>query len=546
LGSRLVYHGVYDRLQQNIFGWAVQPDTSRDQIPWHGLLLYCDLDTRVLATTSHEEFQLRRLNDLKLLSGIVKAIVKDMMWDSAVNTPFLSGSFPTETIYDTTYKITTLTKWMSFIFMRDSISPFCGAGHWLFHIPDLRTLLDAIPTFELQETDVSTLNGMKIVKLKQILETIPFVIPFEERVYLFRKHVQLDRQELGNSFMTSSFRARIRRAFVFEDGFAQLNSLSRQLRDRVAIEFIDEHGIQEAGIDGGGLFKEFLVALLKKAFDTRLGLFQTTREGKMYPATTSYACQPEQLELFAFLGRMVGKALYEGVLVERMFARFFLSKWIGKRSYFHDLPELDTELYNGLVFLKNYDGNVEDLSLTMSLTQDQFGTKEVVDLRPKGSQIVVTNQNKVEYIFLTANYRLNTQISKQANAFFTGLLDLVQPSWLKMFNEEELQVLIGGVEIEIDTQDLQQHTTYGGIYDPEHPTIKLFWKVVQEMSQEELKLLVKFVTSVPRPPLLGFGELHPPFCIHVGGQEQDRLPSSSTCLNLLKLPEYSSELLLKE
>jgi ubiquitin-protein ligase E3 C len=541
-----VYQGVYDRLQQDIFGWASQQDTSKDKIPWHTLLLYCDLDTRVLATTSHDEFKLRNLENLKVLSGNVKTIIKDLIWDSAVETPFSAVSFPFEQVYDNTYKLTILTKWMSFIFTRDSLSPFCESGHWLFHIPDLRNLLDAIPTFELLEADVSTLNGIKIVRLKQILDMIPFVIPFEERVYLFRKHVQLDRQELGNSFMMSRHRARIRRAFVFEDGFAQLNSLYRQLRDKVAIEFIDEHGITEAGIDGGGLFKEFLVALLKKAFDTRLGLFQTTKEGKMYPATTSYASQPEQLELFAFLGRMVGKALYEGVLVERMFARFFLSKWIGKRSYFHDLPELDTELYNGLVFLKNYDGNVEDLSLTMSLTQDQFGTKEVVELRPRGSQIVVTNQNKVEYIFLTANYRLNMQLAKQSNAFFTGLLDLVQPSWLKMFNEEELQVLIGGVEIEIDTQDLKQHATYGGIYDPEHPTIKLFWKVVEEMSQEELKLLVKFVTSVPRPPLLGFGELQPPFCILVGGEEQDRLPSASTCLNLLKLPTYSSQSLLKE
>jgi ubiquitin-protein ligase E3 C len=152
----------------------------------------------------------------------------------------------------------------------------------------------------------------------------------------------------------------------------------------------------------------------------------------------------------------------------------------------------------------------------------------------------------VEYIYLTAHYRLNTQLWKQCSAFFTGLTDLVHPDWLKMFNEEELQVLIGGLEVPIDPMNLKQFTTYGGVFDPQHPTIILFWQVVEEMTQDQLKLLIKFITSVPRPPLLGFGELQPPLCIRFGGQEEDRLPSASTCVNLLKLPAYQSKERLKE
>ena len=36
-------------------------------------------------------------------------------------------------------------------------------------------------------------------------------------------------------------------------------------------------------------------------------------------------------------------------------------------------------------------------------------------------------------------------------------------------------------------------------------------------------------------------ELHPAFCVHYGGQEVDRLPTASTCMNLLKLPEFKDE-----
>lgn len=74
---------------------------------------------------------------------------------------------------------------------------------------------------------------------------------------------------------------------------------------------------------------------------------------------------------FAFLGRIIGKALYEGVLLDVSFAEFFLAKWIGRQSFLDDLPSLDPELYQGLLFLKNYNGDVEkDLCLNFTVTEN--------------------------------------------------------------------------------------------------------------------------------------------------------------------------------
>ena len=61
------------------------------------------------------------------------------------------------------------------------------------------------------------------------------------------------------------------------------------------------------------------------------------------------------------------------------------------------------------------------------------------------------------------------------------------------------------------------------------------------MTEEQKRKLLKFVTSCSRPPLLGFKELDPPFCIQNAGAEPDRLPTASTCMNLLKLPEFRDE-----
>jgi ubiquitin-protein ligase E3 C len=113
-----------------------------------------------------------------------------------------------------------------------------------------------------------------------------------------------------------------------------------------------------------------------------------------------------------------------------------------------------------------------------------------------------------------------------------------------MFSPRELQILISGTPNPIDLEDLKKHTNYSGGYSDTHPAIKCFWKVVAEFSETEKRQLLKFVTSCSRPPLLGFKNLHPPFCIHFAGKE-DRLPSSSTCMNLLKLPEYIEKETLK-
>jgi len=61
---------------------------------------------------------------------------------------------------------------------------------------------------------------------------------------------------------------------------------------------------------------------------------------------------------------IVGKALYEGTLLKSSFAKFFLNKMVHKSNSIDDLKELDPEIYNNLIYLKYYNGNVEDLGLT--------------------------------------------------------------------------------------------------------------------------------------------------------------------------------------
>ena len=150
-----------------------------------------------------------------------------------------------------------------------------------------------------------------------------------------------------------------------------------------------------------------------------------------------------------------------------------------------------------------------------------------------------------------ARYRLQFQPYQQTAAFLRGLASIIQPSWLSMFNQAELQTLIGGAAASIDLADLRRNTQYGGVYalgadGREHDSVRLFWRVMEALDDRDRRAVLKFVTSTPRAPLLGFASLTPRFSIRDAGDDQERLPSTSTCVNLLKLPRFREERVLRE
>ncbi|KAF7289578.1 HECT-domain-containing protein [Mycena chlorophos] len=443
-----------------------------------------------------------------------------------------------------------VTKCLVAIHARDSRRRFTPDDHWLVSNQiDIKSFVEAA-LFEEQQLSsnnsraVTTRQIARIAPRLGILHNIPFSIPFHTRVQVFRSFILNDIVLRGeDNRYAPRFAITVRRDHIAQDGFDRLREAD--LKGRIGITFIDQFGEEEAGIDGGGVFKEFFTSLCREVFDTDRGLWLANTNNELYPNPHAYAVEPHNLNWYRFIGRIIGKAMYEGILVDVPFAGFFLAKWLGKQSYLDDLQSLDPELYNGLVFLKNYTGNPEDLALNFTVATEDFGVTKTINLIPNGSNIPVTKENRLQYIYYVSHYRLSRQIKQQSEAFFEGLSEIIDPKWLKMFNQQELQQLIGGTDQPIDIDDLAGNTQYGGLYDANHPTIVSFWRVVRSFTQKEQEKLLRFVTSCARPPLLGFKELHPHFAIRDAGADELRLPTSSTCVNLLKLPRYTTEKVLR-
>lgn len=88
----------------------------------------------------------------------------------------------------------------------------------------------------------------------------------------------------------------------------------------------------------------------------------------------------------------------------------------------------------------------------------------MIELKPNGQNISVTNENRIEYIHLVANYKLNKQIHEQVTNFRRGLSDVINGEWLRMFDANELRILISGAPGEIDVSDWRNNCTYRGRY----------------------------------------------------------------------------------
>ncbi len=146
-----------------------------------------------------------------------------------------------------------------------------------------------------------------------------------------------------------------------------------------------------------------------------------------------------------------------------------------------------------------------------------------------------------------AKHYLFDRLQPQAAAFFAGLRDVVAPELCALFDAAEWQVVISGVDSQIDAAELRRHTQYTGGFFAMDPVVQRFWAVVEnDLTEEERALLLRFVTACPRAPPLGFASLTPPFTLQRVDGADSRLPTASTCFNILKLPPYSSQQVLRE
>uniref|UniRef100_A0A1D1YWP9 HECT-type E3 ubiquitin transferase n=1 Tax=Anthurium amnicola TaxID=1678845 RepID=A0A1D1YWP9_9ARAE len=389
-------------------------------------------------------------------------------------------------------------------------------------------------------------NPGLLEKSFSLMLKVPRFIDFDNKRAHFRSKIKHQHDHHHGPLRIS-----VRRAYILEDSYNQLRMRSPQdLKGRLTVHFQGEEGI-----DAGGLTREWYQLLSRVIFDKGALLFTTVGNESTFQPNPNSVIQPEHLSYFKFVGRVVGKALFDGQLLDVHFTRSFYKHILGVKVTYHDIEAVDPDYFKNLKWmLENDISDVLDLTFSMDADEEAlilYERAEVTDyeLIKDGRNTRVTEENKHEYVDLVAERRLTTAIRPQINAFMEGFNDLIPKDLISIFNDKELELLISGLP-DIDLDDLRANTEYSG-YNNVSPVIQWFWEVVQSFSKEDKARLLQFVTGTSKVPLEGFSALQgisgpQRFQIHKAYGSANHLPSAHTCFNQLDLPEYSSKEQLQE
>jgi len=297
----------------------------------------------------------------------------------------------------------------------------------------------------------------------------------------------------------------------------------------------------EEGMDQGGVQKEFFQIITAQLLDQQYGMFT-------YDTETRYSwingASLESEKHFELVGIVIGLALYNGVILAVNFPRLMYKRLLDEEPTLEDIKLAFPALGKGLEQMLNWtDGDVGDIFMrSFQISYEVYGQVKTYNLVENGENILVTNENREEFVKLYIHHLVIDSISRQFTAFRRGFYKVCGGYALKMCRAEELELLISG-SVELDYEELEKATEYDDGYSKDHIVIKNFWEIVHAMTYDQKKKLLMFVTASDRVPLKGLGNLT--FVIQRNGPDTDRLPTALTCFGRLLLPEYSTKEKLK-
>jgi len=387
----------------------------------------------------------------------------------------------------------------------------------------------------------TTWNDPRLISLNSE-KLVPYSRNYKTKYDDFIRELKKLPSPIGNQKLL----IKVKRSAVLADSFLAIMTVKSLdiLRSKIWITFEGE-----AGLDYGGVSREWFSLVSKEVFNPYYGLFE-------YSASDNYTlqinpnsglCTDNHLEYFKFIGRVAGMAAFHKRLLDGFFIRPFYKMMLRAPVLLKDMEYVDIEYYNSLLWIKNNDP--ECLDLTFDCETEVFGEKFSRELKPGGMNIQVTEENKLEYISLVINWRFNSRIKPQMTKFLEGFNDVIPLKNLQIFDSGELELLLSGVGV-IDVADWRANTQYKSGYSDEHQVIGWFWNLILTFGDEMRSRLLQFVTGTSRVPMNGFKELQGSdgprlFTIELLGGP-DSLPRAHTCFNRIDLPQYRSFVELRD
>ncbi|XP_053479325.1 E3 ubiquitin-protein ligase TRIP12 [Ictalurus furcatus] len=280
---------------------------------------------------------------------------------------------------------------------------------------------------------------------------------------------------------------------------------------------------------------------------------------------------------FRFLGKLMAKAIMDFRLLDLPLGLPFYKWMLRNESSIssHDLVNIDPGVATSIQHLEDIIRQKKRLELDKSYTRETLqqaleslnmngcSVEDLgldftlpgfpnIELKKGGKDVPVTIHNLEEYLRLVVYWTLNEGVSRQFESFREGFESVFPLHHLQYFYPEELDQLLCGSKSETwDVKTLMECCRPDHGYTHDSRAVRFLFEVLSSFDAEQQRLFLQFVTGSPRLPVGGFRSLNPPLTIvrktfESTENPDDFLPSVMTCVNYLKLPDYSSIEIMRE
>ncbi|KAK0097381.1 hypothetical protein PV326_002182 [Microctonus aethiopoides] len=309
--------------------------------------------------------------------------------------------------------------------------------------------------------------------------------------------------------------------------------------------------VGESVDDCGGGYSESIAEMCDELQNGSLPLFIPTPNGRDDNGTNRdcfllnpMAKSPLHKTMFQFLGILMGIAIRTGSPLSLNLAEPVWKQIAGVPLTPADLTEVDRDYVPGLICIRDMDSN-EKVFQTLEMP---FSTPSAVghDVPLSSRYRKITPENRNEYVRLALNYRLH-EFDTQIRAVREGMSKVVPVPLLALFSGAELETMVCGSP-DIPLGLLKSVATYKGI-EATSLLVQWFWEVMEEFSNQERSLFLRFVWGRTRLPRTIADFRGRDFVLQVMDKYNPPdhfLPESYTCFFLLKMPRYSCKSVLRQ
>ncbi|XP_041852105.1 probable E3 ubiquitin-protein ligase HERC3 [Melanotaenia boesemani] len=334
------------------------------------------------------------------------------------------------------------------------------------------------------------------------------------------------------------FELRLRRASLLEDTFIQLSdALSQSDFKKPLVVYFDGDTKVTAVYK-----KDFFHHLFHNFLSTKSGMFMLN-DSKTLAWFSSRATEEDRTNFF-LLGFLCGLALYNTSIIHLSFPLALFKKLLDVEPTLEDMLEFSPVVGRSLQYIINYeDDDLENEYMDFSIDWD----KAEVELDPQNPKKPVTSQNKEEFVDAYINYVFNTSVEKTFQEFKRGFFQVCDQDLVKLFQPEELREVLVGQDV-YEWAKLKQNTLYDGSFYLGHPTVQMFWEVFEELTEDQKKDFLWFVTGSRRAPVLGMSKMRMKVRekLVLSGSHDQHFPESLTCHFIMELPVYSTKEIMRD